>query len=156
MLLSLYYDNFFIVTSTCTHPSRAHPSPAHPRACRLALVDHAKNIDKYYILQLIEFKKKFSVYRRSGRTGSSGQAQLDGKLPHFLLPPSSFLLHHVPPLLLPSSALMSTSHLSSFLMRPPCGVDACVADSRALLEPTVLPRSVQDAFATIMLTCVFI
>jgi len=45
---------------------------------RLALVDHVKNIDKYYIIQLLEHKKKFFVYRRSGRTGSSGQAQLDG------------------------------------------------------------------------------
>eukprot|EP00038_Savillea_parva_P009603 m.184663 g.184663 ORF g.184663 m.184663 type:complete len:336 (+) comp16190_c0_seq1:41-1048(+) len=45
---------------------------------RLALVDPAKNSDKYYILQLLEAKKDYYVYRRNGRTGTSGQAQLDG------------------------------------------------------------------------------
>mmetsp|Transcript_4537 Transcript_4537/g.11627 ORF Transcript_4537/g.11627 Transcript_4537/m.11627 type:complete len:333 (-) Transcript_4537:123-1121(-) len=47
-------------------------------AARLALIDPSKNSDKYYILQLIEAKKKYYVYRRNGRTGTSGQAQLDG------------------------------------------------------------------------------
>jgi predicted DNA-binding WGR domain protein len=36
---------------------------------------------RYYILQLLQAKKDFYVYRRNGRTGTSGQAQLDGPFP---------------------------------------------------------------------------
>ena len=42
----------------------------------LALVDPAKNMDKFFILQLIEMQNGdgFAVYTRWGRTGTSGQA----------------------------------------------------------------------------------
>lgn len=33
---------------------------------------------RYYILQLLQAKTDYYVYRRNGRTGTSGQAQLDG------------------------------------------------------------------------------
>jgi len=47
----------------------------------LVFVDAAKNTDKYYILQLLGHKKQpaqFYVFNRWGRTGTGGQAQIEG------------------------------------------------------------------------------
>ena len=52
-------------------------------AASLVLIDPAKNMDKYYILQLLSHKKQpsdFYVYTRWGRTGTGGQSQNDGPL----------------------------------------------------------------------------
>ena len=46
----------------------------------LVFVDASKNMDKYYILQLLRHKKspsQFYVYNRWGRTGTGGQAQME-------------------------------------------------------------------------------
>ncbi|KAL3941295.1 MAG: hypothetical protein SGBAC_004318 [Bacillariaceae sp.] len=50
-----------------------------PTDAMLALVNPAKNSDKFYILQLVadeENDDKFHLYMRWGRTGTTGQAQL--------------------------------------------------------------------------------
>ncbi|CAJ1941075.1 unnamed protein product [Cylindrotheca closterium] len=51
-----------------------------PTDAMLALVNPAKNSDKFYILQLVEEENvdnKFHLYMRWGRTGTSGQAQIE-------------------------------------------------------------------------------
>lgn len=50
-----------------------------PTDAMLALVNPAKNSDKFYILQLVENEDstKFHLYMRWGRTGTSGQAQVE-------------------------------------------------------------------------------
>ena len=45
---------------------------------KLALIDPSKNSDKYYILQTLIDDSSYHVYKRWGRTGTSGQAALEG------------------------------------------------------------------------------
>mmetsp|Transcript_7902 Transcript_7902/g.12906 ORF Transcript_7902/g.12906 Transcript_7902/m.12906 type:complete len:239 (-) Transcript_7902:237-953(-) len=51
---------------------------------RLALIDAAKNNDKYYVLQGLEDPKssgnRFYAYSRWGRTGTAGSCKLDGPM----------------------------------------------------------------------------
>ena len=53
------------------------------KAASLVKIDPAKNMDKYYILQLLSHKTQpsdFYVYTRWGRTGTGGHSQKDGPL----------------------------------------------------------------------------
>lgn len=55
----------------------AFDDEAEPWSAKLAQIDAATNTDKYYILQLLEHDDQIYLYRRNGRTGTAGQAQLD-------------------------------------------------------------------------------
>jgi predicted DNA-binding WGR domain protein len=66
-----------VIDSECNVNGTIVDLDGHPCDAMLALVDPAKNMDKYFILQLIQTDDEddtYLVYTRWGRTGTKGQA----------------------------------------------------------------------------------